>query len=287
MAIQHFTGRLKAKARSIRRAGLRVARQRPRTQPDGVEVAERSPFDNIYHCSIQRAASQWFRGVFTDPDVWRHTGLAIEPYREIGHRRARLATPFPKRTIVTALYIDYPTYMAISKPERYRAFYVMRDPRDALVSFYFAMRYSHRPTEEVAELRPRLRAMGLEDGLHLLLDWMDDVGFFASQVSWVSAELDSSAKLFRYEDLAADHRVFLGSLLAHLEINIPQDAFEGLTTRHSFSAVAGGRHQGVEDPYHHFRKGVPGEWVEFFSPDLVDHFRSVTRDDVEKLGYGW
>jgi hypothetical protein len=108
-----------------------------------LHVKQRSPFDNIYHCCTQKTASQWFRGIFADPVFADYTGLESVPFIDLGLRGTSIKTAFPVGSVVTHLYIDYPTYQAIPKPERFRVFFVMRDPRDAVVSWYFSARYSH------------------------------------------------------------------------------------------------------------------------------------------------
>ena len=61
-------------------------------------VLRRSPYQNIYYCCTQRTGSQWFKRVFRDPVVYRHTGLTVHEYREIGLNEARFEGPLPEGT---------------------------------------------------------------------------------------------------------------------------------------------------------------------------------------------
>lgn len=250
----------------------------------GLGVEDHSPFDNIYHCCVQRTASQWFRLVLNDEVVYRHTGMYVEPWINRGLDSAHIEDAFPFRTIVAHLYIDKPTFDAIPKPSNHAAFFVTRDPRDIVVSFYFAAKKSHKPMGEIPELRRRLENLDETAGMDLIIDTLDRWGLFRAQRSWGSPEADHGVRVFRYEDLAADHRSFMAEVFDHLEIPIPDSEFEDLCERKSFKAVTG-REQGAEDPDSHLRKGLPGDWEEKLAPELVQKLDELTDGLAAELGY--
>jgi hypothetical protein len=247
-----------------------------------------SPFDTVYHCCTQKTASQWFKAVFRDPAFQRHTGLDVMPYVALGLREARFDAPFPQHCIATHLYVDYPTYHAIPKPDRYRTFSILRDPRDALVSWYFSMKYSHSARFDVVrELRRELTDLDVVAGIDHLIGRLDGFGFFAAQRSWVEGPVldDPHVRVLRYEDFAADNVRFLAGLLDYLEVEMPAEVFRGLCERHAFRTCAGGREQGEEDVRAHFRKGVAGDWRNHFTPALEARLRETTGDLLAVLGY--
>ena len=250
----------------------------------GLGVEHRSPFDNIYHCCVQRTASQWFRLILNDEVVYRRTGMYVEPWINRGLDSANIEDAFPWRTIVAHLYIGKETFDSMPKPEKHRAFFVTRDPRDIVVSFYFAAKRSHRPIGGIPELRRRLEGLDEHAGMDVIIDTLDKWGLFRAQRSWGPPESDHGVRVFRYEDLAVDHRAFLGEVFDHLEIPISESEFEDLCERKSFKAVTG-RDQGSEDATSHLRKGVPGDWVDKLHPDLVAKLDEVTRRLPAELGY--
>ena len=250
-----------------------------------MQQKDRSRFDTIYHCCTQKTASQWFRGIFADPVFRDHTGLISVPYIDLGLKEARIDQEFGSGTIATHLYIDYPTYRAIPKPARYRTFFIMRDPRDAIVSWYFSARYSHPLVKPVDELRPALQSMEFEDGMIFLIDKLEAYGSFTTQFSWLEAKHDPHVRLMRYEDLAADNRAFLASLLDYLEVDLPETAFDTLYARNNFQTLTGPRKQGEEDIHAHNRKGVAGDWRNHFTARIRDHFDKVMGGRLERLGY--
>ena len=248
-------------------------------------VKHRSPFDNIYHCCVQRTASQWLRNIYNDEVFYRNTGLRAIPYKEIGLAAAKIDEAFPERTIVTHLYISHPTYLSIPKPPSHRSFFVQRDPRDAVVSWYYAARYSHKPMGSIPEMRSDLQSLSQEEGLHYMIDAIAERGYFDALRSWTTVEPSDSFRFFRYEDIALDLRGFLGDLFDFLKIPAKPAELDDLAERKSFQQASGGRAQGEEDVHAHLRKGTPGDWRTALDQGALDHLRRVSGDLVEVLGY--
>lgn len=249
-------------------------------------VRSQSRFDNLYFCCTQKTASQWIRAILNDPIVHRRCGLDVVPYARLGLRFAQIDRPFPERTIAAHLYVNYSTYAAIPKPDQYRAFFVLRDPRDVVVSWYFSGKHSHRSAEGIDEIRPSLQRLPVTEGFCYMIDRLQEWGSFEAQRSWVGAERgDPHVKIFRYEDLARQPASFVEQLLAWLEIRPTPPELAALIRRHSFSVHAGNRLQGTEDVDSHYRKGVAGDWENHFNPAIIAHFETVTGDLVERLGY--
>jgi len=253
-----------------------------------MRIVRRSPYDNIYHCCTQKTASQWLRAVFSDPIVYRYTGLDVFPFAQLVDRLqdARFDSPLPKRTIGAHLYIDYPTYLTIPKPSRYRTFFVLRDPRDIVVSWYFSVKYSHPPVGLTRELRRELDSLSLEDGLRFSIGKLAETGIFWTQRSWQQVSgRNENVVTFRYEHLAADNCAFLRTLFGYLGLEIPRKEFLLLCDRHSFEHCSGGRKQGEEDPLSHYRSGSAGDWRRYFCKETIAHFRDVTGDLLDVIGY--
>lgn len=271
-------------------------------------IVQRSPYENIYHCCTQKTASQWFRAVFSDPVVYSYTGL--DPHLFTAWRKNLLdecfddslsllgvsehlysgysvSVPIPERTIGLTLYIGYQTYAMLPKPESCRAFFLMRDPRDIVVSWYFSTRYSHAPTSRfLLEFRSALEGLSFDEGLKYSMDRIQEFGLFVGQKSWAAIPQDEKdVKVFRYEDFALDNRGFLEELFAYLDIKMPDDKFEELCQRHKFEVYAGGRSRGTEDTGAHYRKGMPGDWQNYFDASLHSYFQQVTGDLLAVTGY--
>ncbi|HZZ80857.1 MAG TPA: sulfotransferase domain-containing protein [Gemmataceae bacterium] len=240
-------------------------------------VKHRTRCVNIYHCSMNKAASQWVRGILADERTYRYCGLdALIPATKTG--------PFPPGTIVSPLYVDYPSFAAIEKPAAHKAFFVMRDPRDVLVSWYFSLKLSHPPSAEVRRVRAELAQMSEAEGLGYSLEFLRERGMFERQRSWLGAG-DERVLLLRYEDLIGPNQAAVfEQLLRHCEIAMPRRVLDEVLAAHAFEAVSG-RPRGKEDPHSHYRKGVAGDWRNHFDADLATRFREVIGDLLEKCRY--
>jgi hypothetical protein len=250
------------------------------------QVIRSSPYKNIYHCCTQKTASQWFRRVFSDPVFYRYTGLRPLPYSQLGLKEAYFEKPLPGRTIAIHLYVDFPTYVSIPKPARYKTFFVVRDPRDIVVSWYFSAKYSHPLIDPIPRLRKRLEKLSMQQGMKYIIDAWDEFGLFEAQRSWMQTPEDvRGARVFRYKTLAADNFLFLKKLFDYLKIELPEKELNELYKRHEFATITGGRQQGVADQSSHYRKGVPGEWRRYFDDSTMAYFKRRTGDLLEVLGY--
>ncbi|MEM8719921.1 MAG: tetratricopeptide repeat protein [Cyanobacteria bacterium P01_G01_bin.39] len=250
------------------------------------EIIQHSLYDNIYYCCTQKTASQWFRSIFNDPIVYKYTGLVTRPYVQLGLKYASFNNAPPPGTIETHLYVDYPTYLSIPKPGSYQTFFVLRDPRDAVVSWYFSAKYSHVLTSIIPELRRNLAEMDLNSGLKYIIDRLQEFGYFEAQRSWKLVEGEQqNIAIFRYEDLVDSNSSFLRKLFHHLSIEIPETEFIDLCERNKFEAITKGRVQGEENINSHYRKGISGDWKNYFDNSTLDYFHHVTGNLIEILGY--
>ncbi|MCP4596124.1 sulfotransferase domain-containing protein [Neptuniibacter sp.] len=237
--------------------------------------------DNIYYCCVQKTASQWLRAVFDDPLFNQYTGLAMHPYRVLGLNTANITEPFPEKTVVTHLYINNDTYKNIKKSGAYKTFFITRDPRDSVVSWYYSAKYSHKLMDPIPEMRAQLVQLNRDDGLRYIIDKIDSFGYFDAQLSWAK----SGEKVFNYELISRDPEEFLKQLFIFLDIHMVPEDFQQLCHKHSFQKKADGREQGEEDINSHFRKGVVGDWKTHLDQGLLDYLDSKSPNLIEELGY--
>ncbi len=278
--------RLRRKLGGIKGA-IRLYEMCRRFRSNCVKVLRKSPYENIYHCCTQKTASQWLRAILSDPTVLKYTGLNVLPYVQLGLNYASFSGPLPSRTIGVHLYIGYSAYLTIPKPSAYKTFFILRDPRDIIVSWYFSARFSHVPIDPIPDLRKDLQKMNFHEGMKYMIDRLDEWGSFEAQRSWINADKDTEKiRIFRYEDLSRDNLAFLKQLFDYLNILMPEDKLLSLYGRHRFEKHSGLRKQGVEDQHSHYRKGISGDWKNYFDSSIENYFRRKTGDLLEALGYG-
>jgi hypothetical protein len=246
-----------------------------------VPVESRSEFDNVYHCTMRKTASQWIKALLSDPTVYRHSGLLPYDPRPHGWHPPQA---FPPGRAVSSLFISHQGFMSIPKPENYRAFFVLRDPRDIVVSSYFSYRSSHAPMGDVPQVREALRDKPPKEGLLHVIGHLSQKGTFRAIRAWATAPDLDAVRLFRYEDLTGERQVEeLDRLLRHCGILLPPSDLAALESRYSFTRMRGG--QGGAGTVSHYRRGEPGDWRNHFDDEVHEAFTAATGDLVDLLGY--
>ncbi|GAB2567883.1 hypothetical protein Aab01nite_44190 [Paractinoplanes abujensis] len=245
-----------------------------------VPVETRSEFENVYHCAVRKTASQWIKAVFSDPLVYRHSGLLTYDPRFYNWKHPRVV---PSQRIGLSLFFPRPRFDKMPKPEKYRAFFVMRDPRDMVVSSYFSTRNSHGPMGDVLEVRKVLLEKPRKEGLLWLIGDMARKNRFGAIRSWIDAPASDEVRLVKYEDLTGEHQATeMEALLRHCGINLPTDDLATVLDRYSFTKM--NERQGTAT-VSHYRKGQPGDWANHFDDDIYEAFNKATGDLVKRLGY--
>ena len=204
----------------------------------------------------------------------------------------------------------------------HRAFHIIRDPRDIVVSAYYSHGYSHSTTSdwpELVEHRKKLQSLSPDEGI------TEEIRFrrrsFEHMYNW-DYEQDGILEI-RFEDFAAnsydtilrafthlglvdgsDYRFFkrFGALAREIRAaftaatnimvprfipnpTIPSAELLALAWRNRFEAKSQGRKQGAEDIANHYRKGKSGDWKTHMNPDHKVLFKELYPDLVPKLGY--
>jgi hypothetical protein len=274
-----------------------IKRLVPRPVRRFFEVREQSSAENIYHCCVHKTASQWVRNILQSHDTYKYSGLEVHNYEELLPQKAdprpltarMFEAPFPKGKIITPLYIDQPGLKNIPKPKHFRAFFVMRDPRDIVISRYFSFKVSHPVIGGISKMRSELGSLSQEEGLAYVIEQLPKLDTLRALKSWATiAPGDQDLAIFRYEDLTgSDQFATWQRLLTHCDIRMPAAKLIRMLERNSFAVLTKGRERGTEDVSAHLRKGVAGDWKNYFTPAVEKKFRAVAGTLVEDLGYEW
>lgn len=162
-----------------------------------------------------------------------------------------------------------------------RNVHFVRDPRDALVSNYFSWLYSHKKTnDKIVNFRDRAQTLTFEEGMSDLVDLFP----MGEQLESWTDEMWASCRLIKYEDLIADFDGTLTSILSPLMDPLPEHLIRSIRENTEFKKMAG-RNSGVEDQKSHFRKGLPGDYKNYFSEGLGSKFYKKYGWLGRRLGY--
>ena len=180
---------------------------------------------------------------------------------------------------------DYKKHIKASNLVDYRAFHVVRDPRDMIVSGYFSHKYSHStegPWHKnwLVPYRKYLNEVSEEEGL------MNEIEIGHSLKMMSSWNYDDPNILeLKFEDLIANSLKIYGHIFDFLQLDVNADELEKIIQKYSFKNMSKGREPGQEDVTHHFRRGIPGDWKNHFTNGHIELFKQKWGDLLIQLGY--
>jgi len=236
-------------------------------------------YTNIFHCTVHKAGSQWIRKMFTDPVIVSKTGLKHFQYqnllpggfdpRNIDERDFYL--PFPEKTFCSPLYISCDNFKAIPTVGETKAFYISRNSRDLVISYYFSQKASHPLMGDIEENRSLLNELNMEDGLEYVIDHLEKKGYWRTIRSWENCTDPRIIKL-DYTDLVEHPEERLSQLLSFLEISLTRKELNFILEKYSFKNMSGGRKIGETDEANHLRSGASNEWKKYWNEKLEEKF---------------
>lgn len=259
-----------------------------------IQIFKKKP--TIIHSCTQKSASQWFISFLNDV-VNQNSGYKFKSFTTFRKEDILGKTRFiePTYELQKLLYTDVPKIgiKKLSKgivyssfyvgpsileqtPENSKVFFVLRDPRDIVFSWYNSSKFSHAESPNIIRVRKILNELSYEEGIKFSINELNSFGLFEGINNWLDIDNNDQVKVFLYEDLSNQYEKFCYSILDFLDIKIERNELESLLHKHSFSNYSGGRKNGEEDISSHYRSGIVGEWREKFTDELLDVFSKET-----------
>lgn len=234
----------------------------------------------LYHLTFYKAGSQWIRDVLSDPRLVEHSGHSLAA-SGIDLQSSHWPELSPGQLASPLYSTGTGEWQLVARPED-RAFVVIRDPRDIVVSLVYSVSLSHAPTPITLLLRDPISSAKecnkLRIGMFLLAQWAEYLR------SWKRAGEFANVHLARYETLIADLPGELARLCAFLQWRVPQPVLDAIAESHSFASRAG-REPNDENPFSHRRKGIAGDWRNHFNRATAQLFETVFPGLLTDLGY--
>jgi hypothetical protein len=248
------------------------------TRRIGIHWGDSIPF--FYVCEYPKSGGTWLAKMVSD-------------YLQI---------PFPQHSFLPLGFrCVVQTHMGYD-PRLRRVFYVYRDGRDVMVSAYFhrirMTRFAgRRGTSRVA--RPYERLFGTNydpadivehlprfieyecthPGRGTRLNWRDHIA------EWYAPEAREWIAYLSYESLRRDCAQALGTALGDIT-GEDIDPWRLATTVEKMSMERQtGRLPGHADVTQHIRKGIVGDWKNYFSREAAETFDHFAGDTLVRLGY--
>lgn len=239
--------------------------------------------NNLYLASIQKTGSQWMKKIFNDERVKGYTKL--RQYPQHNYEYNEFHARFPEGTFVPGLYLSYQSYeIFVQKPERYRTIYIIRDPRNVAVSWYYSIKKTHPEIQGVREVRARLSQMSHDEGLMYSIRYLSDK--FAFMRSWIELSAgDPNVKIVKFEDLTQHAYETFSEVFEFLKCPIPENELREILADHTKEKM---REEDMKlrntDDDSHYRVQESSYKIDFKEQHLR-LFREVTGNLVELLGY--
>jgi len=212
-----------------------------------------------------------------------------------------LQIPFPKyRRLPTSFEAVVHTHLSYS-PRLRKAVFVKRDGRDLVVSAYFKVLQGLRSDARDAPLadKQRMRYPSLSGATGELADtrarmpgfirewWRRPPGCPENWGDYSTTWLNHRGNVVvtSYEALRADCLSELRRMIASLRSNaIDERRLVEVVARHSFASQTG-RCPGEEDTRSNKRKGIVGDWRNYFTPAAAEEFQRLAGRALIDLGY--
>jgi hypothetical protein len=213
-----------------------------------------------------------------------------------------LQIPFPQYSLLPVTFQAVVQTFGRHHPALHRVFYIYRDGRDVMTSLYFdrlrVARHTDRPgsarirrtydrlfgshydpKDIVSHLPTFLRFEFANPGRGSRVNWSTHIE------EWLHDDREGRIVCLSYESLLEDAAKALGTAIEEVT-GRPTDPWRLSTTIEKFSMQRQTqRRPGEEDLSHHIRKGIVGDWKNYFSREAAETFHELAGDTLIKLGY--
>ncbi|MCW5755414.1 MAG: sulfotransferase [Phycisphaeraceae bacterium] len=257
--------------------------------------------DEVFHKWAELPAAQggWLREIPVE-DAWT---IATRAMMEALMREAAARTPWKKLSNLKVIGDKTTTFFCTKSELLHRLFpeakfiHMVRDGRDVVVSdMFLKFRYkdfgfagagdearaaAQRAYGYFVEKKGEPQPLLSEGAIRTLAGtWVESIRGGAR-----ARELFGENYLeVRYEDLLVDPWK-VKDVFAFLGVSTGEKLVQDCIDRNTFEKQAGGRKPGQDDPTHPSRKGISGDWRNYFTADDVRIFKEVAGRELVELGY--
>jgi len=163
-----------------------------------------------------------------------------------------------------------------------RVIFLVRDPRDMVVSQFFSQAFSHRPPggtvggEAIRKFEERRREIVKKNINKYVLEIADTVSrSYATTVKKLEAV---GHKTWRYEDIIFEKQRWVEEMLDYLDLNVPDAMVKRVVGRHDLLPDA-------EEIHKHVRKVTPGDHRNKLSEGTIAKLNSVFSEILGRFDY--
>ncbi|NJL74543.1 MAG: sulfotransferase domain-containing protein [Saprospiraceae bacterium] len=171
----------------------------------------------------------------------------------------------------------------IAQLELYKIVWMVRDPRDILVSSYYSAAFSHplpgrRSNKKVDFLEKRKYAQDISIDQYVLEESTEVRQIYERYFELLLNKIPT-AYVTKYEDMVTNHNEWLNNLLNYCELNVDDTLKKQLIQENQRLKPKS------EDIRNHNRKGQPGDYKEKLKPETIAQLNTTFANILERLNY--
>lgn len=228
---------------------------------------------------LEKSGSTWLRNMFNAlPGFHTYLPRHVTP---LDHSlRQGMFDPYRRRLAVVRLHTVWtPEASEILRHERVPYIIQYRDLRDTAISWYFYV----AEVQNKHVLHDKIAAMSLEQGLDWYIDRLLPVRARFIR-DWRSHRDPEFGHELSYEALRTDTLATFSRLARACLGDIPDHVLAEAVEKNNFRRLTG-RNPGEENRKAFVRKGVSGDWRNYFTPAQKDRFKAAAGELLIELGY--
>jgi hypothetical protein len=169
--------------------------------------------------------------------------------------------------------------VALLHSARLRYIVIYRDLRDVAVSYCFYVRKTPWHPEFSIYSRISVQEGMAHFGRTLLPQYAEWIR------SWHRHRDPDLGIEIRYEDLLCNTTQWLTQAAIHFGLHPSEEMVKNIAESNSFKRLSGGRNQGEQRAQSFFRKGIAGDWINHFTPELKKLYKDKIGAFLVELGY--
>jgi hypothetical protein len=187
---------------------------------------------------------------------------------------------FKDMLVVTKMHVHgSPHNVEVLRSAGVKYVVLYRDLRDVAVSHYFYVRQTPWHPDHPAYAKLSITEALVAFANRSLLPHAEWVR------SWHSNRDPKMSLELRYEEFVSDTVAVIKRVGDHFDLDSSLETVQEIVSANSFKKLSGGRVPGQQDETSFFRKGVSGDWVNFFTPETKAIYKSLIGQFLIEFGY--
>nr|XP_048288553.1 sulfotransferase 1B1-like [Myodes glareolus] len=241
--------------------------------------------DDIFLVSYPKSGTHWVAKIIENiPNV----GMTLTSPIEWGDvSKLEELEMVPKRRVIPT-HLSYEMIPGTVKQKQCKIVYIIRNPKDTAVSLFHY--YKDNPNLPSPETWAAFLELFLKGDV-VYGSWFDHV------LSWEKHKNDKNVLFLFYEEMKKDFVKSLNKITAFLDIDVNDSDISKIARNTSFSEMKNNAVKENCDPNHTicaltsdrnlvFRKGVVGDWINYFTPKQRSVFDELFTEKMKHSDVG-